>query len=612
MLKYLTIVIYFTVLYTVEFQKRGLPHCHLLLWLKEGSRIRRNEDIDRYVSAELPDPVTNSEAHRVISEFMLHGPCGLANTSAPCMKDVDKCKKGFPKPYCSDTFVDQKGFVHYRRRDSGIKATKQNMELDNTYVVPYNESLCMRFYAHINVEYCEWTMMIKYLFKYISKGTDRIIAKVTRTLGDEGSSSSCPRIEVDEIKNFQNARYIGPHEACWRILGFDIHARQPAVQILAVHLENMQRVIFRAGQSLQAIVEDERNKRTTLTEWLRYNRESDDGLHLTYLNFPKEYVWYSNDRTWERRRQKNTSSIGRLTYIHPSAGDLFYLRMLLCHQQGRKSFEHIRTLEDRVYPTNRAACEALGLLGDDQEWNIALDEASLSATASQMRDLFCQMLIFCDVSNPVLLFQNHSHDMAEDIPMVLSQLLHLQEIHLTDEELQGGLLYELEAGLRFYGKSLKDFSIELPPKNMLDILQNRAIMEELSYDPEVLRRESECFVSKLNMQQRSIFERIVDAVDSGKQELIFLYGHGGTGKTFIWKTLIYTLRARRKIVLAVASSGIAALLLPGGRTAHSRFKLPIKLTDESVCTIGKNTQLANLLKQTDLIIWDEAPMNDRK
>ena len=91
-----------------------------------------------------------------------------------------------------------------------------------------------------------------------------------------------------------------------------------------------------------------------------------------------------------------------------------------------------------------------------------------------------------------------------------------------------------------------------------------------------------------------------------------MYGYGGTGKTFVWKTLIYSLRSERKIVLAVASSGIAALLLPAGRTAHSRFKLPINLTDESICTIKKNTQLANLLKETDVIVWDEAPMNDRR
>ncbi|GJS68855.1 DNA helicase, partial [Tanacetum coccineum] len=58
------------------------------------------------------------------------------------------------------------------------------------------------------------------------------------------------------------------------------------------------------------------------------------------------------------------------------------------------------------------------------------------------------------------------------------------------------------------------------------------------------------------------------------------------------------------------SSGIASLLLPGGRTAHSRFKLPLELTDESLCH-AKKSQLGNLLVEADLSIWDEAPMNDR-
>ncbi|GJV30342.1 DNA helicase, partial [Tanacetum coccineum] len=99
---------------------------------------------------------------------------------------------------------------------------------------------------------------------------------------------------------------------------------------------------------------------------------------------------------------------------------------------------------------------------------------------------------------------------------------------------------------------------------------------------------------------------------NNKQELVFVYGHGGTGKTFLWKTIIFALRAEGKVVLAVASSGIASLLLPAGRTAHSRFKIPLDPNDTSVCSIKKNTQLATLIKETCLIIWDESPMNDRR
>ncbi|GKA23608.1 DNA helicase [Tanacetum coccineum] len=83
-------------------------------------------------------------------------------------------------------------------------------------------------------------------------------------------------------------------------------------------------------------------------------------------------------------------------------------------------------------------------------------------------------------------------------------------------------------------------------------------------------------------------------------------------KTFLWKTIISWFRSQGKIVLAVALSGIASLLLPAGRTTHSRFKLPLELTDESVCHAKKHSQLGNLLVETNLIIWDEAPMNDKR
>ncbi|XP_071713210.1 uncharacterized protein [Rutidosis leptorrhynchoides] len=138
------------------------------------------------------------------------------------------------------------------------------------------------------------------------------------------------------------------------------------------------------------------------------------------------------------------------------------------------------------------------------------------------------------------------------------------------------------------------------------------VVTERNYDREVLREESEILVTKMNEKQKFIYDLIVNASILKKQELVFVYGYGGTRKTFLWKCIITFLRSEGKIVLAVASSGIASLLLPAGRTAHSRFKLPIDLTDETVCNIKKNTHLGNLLKETELIVWDEAPMNDKK
>jgi ABC-type branched-subunit amino acid transport system ATPase component len=104
-----------------------------------------------------------------------------------------------------------------------------------------------------------------------------------------------------------------------------------------------------------------------------------------------------------------------------------------------------------------------------------------------------------------------------------------------------------------------------------------------------LKQEKDESVPKLNTDQRYIYDLIMNAIVENRQELIFAYGHGGTGKTFLWKTIISSLRSEGKIVLAVASTGITSLLLLAGRTAHSRFKLPLELTEETLCIIKKNS-----------------------
>nr|GEV19385.1 AT hook motif-containing protein, putative [Tanacetum cinerariifolium] len=88
-------------------------------------------------------------------------------------------------------------------------------------------------------------------------------------------------------------------------------------------------------------------------------------------------------------------------------------------------------------------------------------------------------------------------------------------------------------------------------------------------------------------------------------------GGRGTGKTFLYKTIISRLRSELKIVLVVASSGIASLLLPDGKTAHIRFVIPLELLENITCGIKQNTHLAKHMQQVELIIWDEAPMTQK-
>lgn len=123
--------------------------------------------------------------------------------------------------------------------------------------------------------------------------------------------------------------------------------------------------------------------------------------------------------------------------------------------------------------------------------------------------------------------------------------------------------------------------------------------------------EANSLHSALNVDQLCCYNHIITSVNEGLGQFFFVYGHGGTGKTFLWQAIIAVVRSSGKIVLPVASSGLAALLFTGGTTAHSRFKIPIDISDKSTCDIKRGTQLAKLIQSTSLIIWDEAPMNHR-
>lgn len=162
------------------------------------------------------------------------------------------------------------------------------------------------------------------------------------------------------------------------------------------------------------------------------------------------------------------------------------------------------------------------------------------------------------------------------------------------------------------GKSLKDFSAMPYPSDLyLASDTNRLLLEETSYDIADMKEKHDVNYQKMNTKQKSAYDAVIDSINQRSGGVFFVHGSGGCGKTFLWQTIICRLRSERKIVIPVASSGIAATLLPGGRTAHSRFHIPLKLDQHSTAGIRHGTDLAGLLHHTNLIIWDEAPMQHR-
>ena len=152
---------------SIEFQKRGLPHAHILL--KYTHDCLSPEHINQVISAMLPTHPTDAS---LVLKFMTHPshPTGIINHTPPDTNHPLKycerwknnariCRFGYPKPITPDTTFNESGWVQYRR------PTEQDRN-----IVPYCLPFLQKFQCHMNVEIGGSGQLFQYLFKYIYKG----------------------------------------------------------------------------------------------------------------------------------------------------------------------------------------------------------------------------------------------------------------------------------------------------------------------------------------------------------------------------------------------------------------------------------------------------------
>uniref|UniRef100_A0A0A9FAH8 ATP-dependent DNA helicase n=1 Tax=Arundo donax TaxID=35708 RepID=A0A0A9FAH8_ARUDO len=211
----------------------------------------------------------------------------------------------------------------------------------------------------------------------------------------------------------------------------------------------------------------------------------------------------------------------------------------------------------------------------------------------------------------MIFFENNWRLMVDDFIYQLQHTFHPVQYSINDSELRDMLLTDLEYILSRNGAHINMFNLPRKTHSNTYYYGNRLIEEEMSYDIDKLEEEANKLYLFLNTDQKHAFHTIAQNVLDNKPGLYFVHGYGGTGKTYLWNTIVYYLRAHKKIVLTVASSEVASLLLPNGRTAHSRFKIPIDIDDTTTCEIKRDTILAELLR-TSLIIWDETIMTNKQ
>jgi hypothetical protein len=201
------------VIYTVEFQKRGLPHVHIIFWVSTDTTEPTPEFIDSFISAQIPDPAVDPLGYAMVAEHMVHGPCGKYNPKCSCIKN-EKCSKNYPKEFHETTNVDENGFVVYRRPNNGRFVIRSGIKMDNRWIVPHNIELLKKYDAHINTEWCNKSIFVKYLFKYVTKGPNCSKAYLQKITSGEDTPIDEETSFRNEVKEYLDTRYICPFDSC--------------------------------------------------------------------------------------------------------------------------------------------------------------------------------------------------------------------------------------------------------------------------------------------------------------------------------------------------------------------------------------------------------------
>ena len=262
-------------------------------------------------------------------------------------------------------------------------------------------------------------------------------------------------------------------------------------------------------------------------------------------------------------------------------------------------------MDGQLHESFKEACRARGLLQDDREWLLCLQEAAHFAMGYQLRCLFVVILIHCSPVDPHRLWDATKHHLCDDLQHHLIHTLHIPQP--TQEQVYDYGLYLIDQELQQHGKSLQIFPTMPRPQHNWGVQQgNLLINEQLAYDVQEQQQIVDTGLPTLNVQQRDLYHAVMNSVHSSLGSTFFLHSGGGCGKTYLAKLIAAGVHATRNIVLCVASTGLASLLFPGGCTAHSHFKIPIHCYEKSTCSIKKNDATHQLLNETSLIIWDES------
>ena len=302
------------------------------------------------------------------------------------------------------------------------------------------------------------------------------------------------------------------------------------------------------------------------------------------------------------------SVLSRMVHVSSAAGELYYLRLLLLHVTGQHAFSFASLQRPNAtgeITSFQELAREMSLLQDDTETaSMLADAVRVITSTSKLCDLFAEVLVWMEVSDFLTLWQ------------YFLQLMSEHHVHVPPSQ----IYTMVDDVLHMYSISLQGLGISPIPG--ATVLSNAAWAAK-EYDAELcseedMRHEKTLYDAlELNKDQELAFTRVQSFLDSeldhNSSNVVFCDGRAGTGKTFLYRKILHYVRMQGRIALAVAFSGIAAMLLPRGRTVHSRFRLPVPIpTEGCACNIKAQSIAAQLHRDSAILIWDEVPMCHRE
>lgn len=607
----------------IEFQKRGLPHAHLLLYAEDRAGkdfTAKPADVDNFVCTEISETKT-TWGRKLVDSNMVHR-CGpfcftkkhnCAGKTEICQELCDLCRKRFPHDFCEKTKLDpEKGHVIHRRR-----------EPEDRLCVEFNETLLRMWDGHCNVKVASTAQIIAYLFAYTFKGNDK--AEYILQLEETGSP----------LKAYRKARYLTSMEAVWRALSYQNVWIEPSVHTLNVTIpfvvggqleahrkkiaktKNMTKSIERGTlDPVQAwFYRPQHLKNLTPQEYFEsYGLSSEPFAKIEKLKEGKDY-WRDQrpGKPWYVRKHPRGKQIWRFFNLHPYHGASFYLMLLLKHglakpilnnsQKPLDGFRACLEMNSATYDTYEEAVrtEIPHLLGDEGPLLYFRELIANQESPSRLRWSFVLLIEHC----------SWGHSQFEEFKDALSQDFVLRG--WKPEKAREAALADLQRRLRKIGKSLKDFGFAI----QIDQQQEARLLGEDSRselfvdcaEPEELRPEDQ---KPMHDTLLEAFERNRKAVPG--DHLYNISAKAGAGKTFTINALLKSAWCAGLNVIACASSGIAAGELAGGTTAHKALGLPFDENNEEQLTIAMSpgTKLYREIEAAHGIIIDEAYMLDAR